>query len=336
MSMYNGNEFNSEKGTHGSLLKFIWSKIYGKFVDVQQSITTALSNYYTKSEVDTKEAALQQAITTEAASRQTAISTLQSTLQTAIDSKTTTAEVATQITTAIDALINNAPAALDTLKEISDALAVNKDGDDATLNALNALITTVGGKASQESVDSLALRVTTAEGEIDGIQAAKADVTYVDTKVVELQARDNSLLSAIVKLLDHMFIPVRSLLSSLTVEGQFYVIQAADGANTKQTVILQSQLGLILNVGYLNQATELTWMTDFSSAGSLAWENIDNFSFGPLSTASSKEQLDAIVVRTSAGLGIILNPEISIQPSEILVTAFIVAKSDLIESEITF
>ncbi len=333
MSMYNGNEFNSEKGTHGSLLKFIWSKIYGKFVDVQQSITTALSNYYTKSEVDTKEAALQQAITTEAASRQTAISTLQSTLQTAIDSKTTTAEVATQITTAIDALVNGAPAALDTLKEISDALAVNKDGDDATLNALNALITTVGGKASQESVDALALRVTTAEGEIDGIQAAKADVTYVDTKVVELQARDNSLLNAIVKLLDHMFIPVRSLLSMLPVEGQFHVISAADGANTKQTVILQSQLGLILNVGYLNQGTDLEGMTDFSS---VTWNSIDNQSFGPLSRANSKEQLDAIVVRTSAGLGIILNPEISIQPNEVIVTAFIVAKSDLIESEITF
>lgn len=129
MSMYTGNEFDSEKGTQGGLLKFIWSKIYNKFVDVSSAISTALSNYYTKSEVDTKEAALQTSVAAETTARESAISTLQSTLQTAIDSKTTTSEVATQITTAIDALVAGAPAALDTLKEISDALAANEAGE---------------------------------------------------------------------------------------------------------------------------------------------------------------------------------------------------------------
>lgn len=159
MSMYNGNEFDSEKGTQGGLLKFIWSKIYTKFTDVSAAISTALANYYTKTEVDAKETALQTAISNESTDRATAISTLQSTLQTAIDAKTTTAEVATQITSAIDALVAGAPAALDTLKEISDALASNEAGDTATATALNALITTVNGKASQESVDALATDV---------------------------------------------------------------------------------------------------------------------------------------------------------------------------------
>jgi hypothetical protein len=150
MSQLTGTEFQNEKGTQGSLIKLIWGKFYpyinAVLPNVAAAISTALANYYTKTEVDA-------AIAQEVIDRDAAIATLEGTLQTAIDAKTTTAEVATQITTAIDALIGGAPAALDTLKEISDALAANEDADDATLNALNALITTVGTKADKTYVD---------------------------------------------------------------------------------------------------------------------------------------------------------------------------------------
>jgi hypothetical protein len=77
MPFYNGNEYDSEKGTHGSLLKFIWKKIYSKFQDVAGMISTALADYYTKSEIDTKVDTLTTSISNEATSRANADNDLQ-------------------------------------------------------------------------------------------------------------------------------------------------------------------------------------------------------------------------------------------------------------------
>jgi hypothetical protein len=52
MPLYNGNEFDSQKGSHWSVVKLVWSKIYDKFLDYQATITTALQGYYTKIQVD--------------------------------------------------------------------------------------------------------------------------------------------------------------------------------------------------------------------------------------------------------------------------------------------
>lgn len=77
MPLYNGNEYDSEKGTHGSILKFIWKKIYLKFQDVASMISDALANYYTKSEIDTKVNTLTSSISTESTARATADNDLQ-------------------------------------------------------------------------------------------------------------------------------------------------------------------------------------------------------------------------------------------------------------------
>lgn len=44
MSLYNGTEFNAEKGSQGSLLKYIWLKINDKFKDFTGDITTAVAS----------------------------------------------------------------------------------------------------------------------------------------------------------------------------------------------------------------------------------------------------------------------------------------------------
>lgn len=55
---------------------------------------------------------------------------------TSVSTKTTSAEVTTIVNTAIDNLVNGAPAALDTLKELADAI----DANSSVVDALNAAI----------------------------------------------------------------------------------------------------------------------------------------------------------------------------------------------------
>ena len=58
MAQLTGNEFNNEKGTQGSLLKWVWGKIYiyfgGVFDDAKAYVDAALGNVYTKTEADTQ------------------------------------------------------------------------------------------------------------------------------------------------------------------------------------------------------------------------------------------------------------------------------------------
>lgn len=77
MSLYSGNEFDQEKGSQGNLIKFVWKKIYSKFLDVQALIATALQDFYTKSEIDGKVSTLTASISNEANSRATADNDLQ-------------------------------------------------------------------------------------------------------------------------------------------------------------------------------------------------------------------------------------------------------------------
>jgi hypothetical protein len=168
MTPYNGSEFNSKQGVNGGVLKFIWLHLFPFFnaisPEIADQISAALANYYTKAQVDTKLAdevaarntAITAGIATEATARQAAIQTLQ---DYTVATFRTAPQVATQITSAIDALVAGAPQALDTLKEISDALTANGTADTAVVNALNALTTVVGNKASQ--ADLLALQAAT-------------------------------------------------------------------------------------------------------------------------------------------------------------------------------
>ena len=58
MAQLTGNEFNNEKGTQGSLLKWVWGMIYiyfgGVFDDAKAYVDAALGNVYTKTEADTQ------------------------------------------------------------------------------------------------------------------------------------------------------------------------------------------------------------------------------------------------------------------------------------------
>ncbi len=73
-------------------------------------------------------------------------------LQTDINAKPSLSQVNDAIAASIAALVDGAPTALDTLKELADALANEQD-------ALNALITTIEGKASLSAVQDLTTRV---------------------------------------------------------------------------------------------------------------------------------------------------------------------------------
>ena len=53
MSQLTGNEFDGEKGSQGGLLKWIFSKFYPLWNNIDASVTniiTQLGNYYTKNE----------------------------------------------------------------------------------------------------------------------------------------------------------------------------------------------------------------------------------------------------------------------------------------------
>lgn len=65
--------------------------------------------------------------------------------------------------TSIANLINGAPSTLDTLKEIADAMDANKD-------VVDALEEAIGTKASQTELNTLSVRVTTAENDIKTLQ----------------------------------------------------------------------------------------------------------------------------------------------------------------------
>ncbi|WP_251612867.1 hypothetical protein [Senimuribacter intestinalis] len=91
---------------------------------------------------------------------------------TSINERAKSADVTTEINTAvskaIDDLVDGAPAAYDTLKEIADYLATHQD-------EYTALLTTIGGKAEKSTVDALK---TTIDGL--GALAAKDKVSGAD------------------------------------------------------------------------------------------------------------------------------------------------------------
>lgn len=67
-------------------------------------------------------------------------------LQAALDAKTTPAAVATQISAAVNGLINGAPGALDTLKELADAMGDDPNFATTVTNALAQKLNLSGGK----------------------------------------------------------------------------------------------------------------------------------------------------------------------------------------------
>jgi hypothetical protein len=69
-------------------------------------------------------------------------------LQTALDGKSTPASVSAQITTAVNALINGSPGALDTLKELADAMGDDPNFAATVTNALAGKLSLTGGNLS--------------------------------------------------------------------------------------------------------------------------------------------------------------------------------------------
>ena len=189
MSQLTGSEFNNQRGSQGILLQWLWARIFpavnAVLPNTAAQISTSLANYYTKTETDgrisgavstavsaettartaaitsaisTETTARTNAIAAEATARTTAINNLKSYVDTNFD---TDAEVTTKINNAINALKAGAPAALDTLKEIADKLALMEGSDSTVSTQLAALIATVGTKASIDSVTAVQTSVTT-------------------------------------------------------------------------------------------------------------------------------------------------------------------------------
>lgn len=94
---------------------------------------------------------------------------------TSVSTKTTSAEVTTIVNTAIDNLVNGAPAALDTLKELADAI----DANSSVVDALNAAI---GNKVDKIDGKGLSTEdfTTILKAKLDGIEAS-AQVNVIET-----------------------------------------------------------------------------------------------------------------------------------------------------------
>ena len=96
-------------------------------------------------------------------------------LSAALNDRPTTAAMNTAISTAIDDLINGAPAAYDTLKEIADYLATHED-------EYTALVSTVGAKLNKSVYDAfistigdLATKDKVTEADLDATLAEKVN-----------------------------------------------------------------------------------------------------------------------------------------------------------------
>jgi hypothetical protein len=273
MAQLTGNEFNNlPKVTNNNLLIWIWTRIYpfinSAMPDTAAAITAALQGYATEQYVD-------DAIAQEVVDRDAAIATLQGALQTAIDAKTTTAEVATQITTAIDSLVAGAPAALNTLIEITDALAANAASDDATLNALNALITTVGTKADQADLDALSTVV--------GTKASQESVTTLETTVT---TKFSSVLTKLKQIVQTKFVNFGSVFGGDdSTDGNMQIIDFV-GANTGSDVlsVFDGSLGLYLRM----------YKEDKSSMTAAQFYGVNNWA---TLTVPNKADLDVIVFK---------------------------------------
>lgn len=220
MSQLTGSEFNNQRGSQGILLQWLWARIFpavnAVLPNTAAQISTSLANYYTKTETDgrisnavstavsaettartaaiaaettARTTAISTAVSAEATARTTAIAAEASARTTAINNLKsyvdtnfdTDAEVTTKINNAINALKAGAPAALDTLKEIADKLALMEGSDSTVSQQLAALIATVGTKASIDSVTAVQTSVTALNGTVSSNKSnadAKAEALF--------------------------------------------------------------------------------------------------------------------------------------------------------------
>lgn len=125
-------------------------------------------------------------------------------------SETQTGSVRKQVADAIARIINNAPEAFDTLKEISDW--ISSHASDAS--AMNTAIIDV-----TNDLDALKTRVTTAEGNIttltSGLSAANTDIDNLESAVNTLNAAD-TVVGSVAEKIKSALSPVKTDLNDLT------------------------------------------------------------------------------------------------------------------------
>lgn len=276
MSQLTGNEFSGQKGSQGLLLNWLWARIFpavnAVLPNTAQSISTALTNYYTKTETDgrintavntavsaestarataistavaAETTARTTAITAEASARTTAINNLKSYVDTNFD---TGSAVNTKITNAINALKAGAPTALDTLKEIADKLTAMEGTDSTVSTQLAALIATVGEKASTASVNALTTTVNSLS-------------TTVTNHNTSQQTKDQALMLLVKRAF--YFLPrlyVRGLNTLVDKKLNTHAYRLTPGDRFSMNYFLAHHMGILLNrVHFMTLTTSQTW-----------------------------------------------------------------------------
>jgi hypothetical protein len=276
MSQLTGSEFNSQRGSQGILLQWLWARIFpavnAVLPNTAAQISTSLANYYTKTETDgritsvvttavsaettARTAAISTAVSAETTARNTAITAETTARTTAINNLKgyvdtnfdTGSAVTTKINNAINALRAGAPAALDTLKEIADKLALMEGSDSTVSNQLAALIATVGTKAS-----------------IDSVTAVQGSVTSLTNTVTANKTQSNAKEAELYSLIKRAFffmprVHERGLntLIDKKLNTHGYRLTASD--NFTMNAFMAFHLGILLNrVHYMTLTATQTW-----------------------------------------------------------------------------